>query len=84
MRKNICKAFLGASGKENRHLQAERFVRLRFLKHMHGLNSSLRSFGSFSFEFQCRFYAAELVFLPFGKSPERTLRQKNSDNRLIC
>ena len=26
MRKNACKAFLGASGKENRYLQAECFV----------------------------------------------------------
>ena len=82
VRKNACKAFLGASGKENRHLQAERFVRLRFLKHMHASNSSLRSFGSFSFESHAGFMRRNSFFCRLEKS-FRTIRQKNSDNRLI-
>ena len=68
MRKNACKAFLGASGKENRHLQAERFVRLRFLKHMHASNSSLKSFGSFSFESYAGFMRRNSFFCRKEKS----------------
>ena len=82
MRKNACKAFLGASGKENRYLQAERFEGLRFLRHMHGLNSSLRSFGSFSFESYAGFMRRNSFFCRSEES-FRTMRQKNSDNRLI-
>ena len=67
MRKNACKAFLGASGKENRYLQAERFVRLRFLRHMHGSNSSLKSFGSFSFESYAGFMRRNSFFCRLGK-----------------
>jgi hypothetical protein len=40
VRKNACKAFLGASGKENRHLQAERFV-------VTMRNSCLKNFKAF-------------------------------------
>ena len=79
VRKNACKAFLGASGKENRHLQAERFV-------VTMRNSCLKNFKAFfltlKFWVLLRYRkAARLKQIDFFAQPER-LCKRPSPRRL--
>ena len=91
MRKNACKAFPSASGKKNvicklsaLSLQFATVVRLRFLKHMHASNSSLRSFGSFSFESHAGFMRRNSFFCRLGKVRSGLYGQKTQTTALFA